>query len=625
MIGFAQRPFTPNNTNTSYPNYNITKDSVDTDSINAILDSIPLPKFEYNYYYINDPSQSYLRTDTSLGHFFQEVDPARKRKFNFLQTGNAGAAALSSIYDFRPQTGFQLGYHQYDYLNFSVDSLKFYNSERPFSDLYFSPIFGSQENFMVGAEYGQKFNDGTAVSLNYRRIAHKGFYQEQTTKSTNFALAFRYQTKNKRLNFFTGIVSNVNAENHDGGVDSLHLIHLPNYVFRQSMPVKLEQASTRQDYKELFLVTTLSLDGKNTDTSRFSIGHTLRYKYGQYKFSDNGISNRSDSLFYGDYVIHPKGIRNQSSLDLISNEFFLKSNWSFGSGKVSLVHDLFKLTSGTYDKSINDLTLKFRGGFNIKKSFVLQTEAALGLGANVGNFLIKGSNNFHLGKYADLGAFVSFYRSQNGWNEERLILNDNDYYNYNFKTPFGSAYEATLSVKALGLQVGLGQQLVNNVIYRDTFARPIQDDGVFVATRLFLSHRLSIWKVHFENHAFVQSLNASFLALPGQFLKSNLYLETTFFKKKLLLRVGAEFRHFPSFTLPEFDPVTGAYYKGNNSYKASYTSADAYILGKVSKFRVAFKMENFQDYFNEQINYLSVYHPQFDRKIRLNFSWLLLD
>ena len=58
---------------------------------------------------------------------------------------------------------------------------------------------------------------------------------------------------------------------------------------------------------------------------------------------------------------------------------------------------------------------------------------------------------------------------------------------------------------------------------------------------------------------------------------------------------------------------------------ANYYSADFYILGKVSKFRIFFKFENIQEYLNNRLNYLAVFHPQFDNRMRLGFRWLLLD
>lgn len=596
------------------------------DNSNSVVDveedSIPPKPFKYTYFHIGNQQKLHINFDTSLNNFYLEVDPAKRVGFNFLNTGNMGSSLLPSIFDFKPFAGFNSGYHQYDYYNFTLDSFRFYNSERPLADLQFSPIFGSQQNFIVGAEFGQKYQGGTGLSVNFKRISQSGLYSEQKVQTTNFAISVHWRFLKNRLSVFPGIISNVNTEQHNGGIiDSF--LYVDGFQFRKNVPNNLHNASTRYDYKNLFLFSEYSLDGRSSDSSKILLGHSFKYKYGYNKFSDVDIE--SDSIFYNKFFVDKRGIRNNLSVSTVSNEFFLKNNWPALFGKLSLIYDIHNVKDEGLQKIINDITLRFDGRISIKKLFEVKTNSTLGLGANAGTFSLNGKSDIKLSKIAILTASFDFFRSQKSWNSEHLYLNFENVYTKDFANPFGSRLKLQINILPIKMTAELGQNVINQYIYIDSFAIPSQDNKILSATYISVMHKLKVWKMVLENFAFVQNSNRDYLPIPSAYLKSNLYFESLMFRKNLLLRLGAELKVMPSFTIGEYDAVLGNYYVGNHSYKKDYQVLDLYILGRISKFRVFFKMENVQDLFRKEVNFLSVNHPQFDRLLRFGFRWLLLD
>jgi hypothetical protein len=337
------------------------------------------------------------------------------------------------------------------------------------------------------------------------------------------------------------------------------------------------------------------------------------------------IDSKVDSLAYLPYLQDRRGIRNYLKINQFSNEFFIKSNWSFATGKASLLYDHYSILDGVKAKSVNDITLKFNGLFALTKKLNVNTRVAFGVGTNAGNFDILGSTNFALKKYASVGAYFNLFRSNVAYNENNLYLNGLPIYEKSFRSPFGTSIGGKLTLPLLNMSVDVNQSLINDYIYRSKNGVPLQDTGLSVISQIGLSHYLKVYKFHLENHAFVQSISKNFIPLPKQYIKTNLYYENLVFNKNLLLRLGAEGRYMPKWSIPEYDPVQGAFYLGNDSYKRDYKTVDIYMLGQITKFRIMFKMENVQDYFIKDINYLTVHHPQFDRKIRLGIRWLLLD
>jgi hypothetical protein len=599
--------------------------AIGVDTFSTEPDSIPLPKFKYQYVHVDDLNKIIIEKDTTLGYFFQEIEPLKKRNFNYLSTTNYGAGGIPSYFQFKPHYGFSSGYTQYDVYNYTLDSVKIFDSNRTLADLFFSPIFGSQENFFVGANYGQQYKDGLSLSLNYKRASNRGFYTDQNTLTTNAALALRWKTRNDKMNFILGILNNTNNENHNGGVDTSALFISGNQ-YRLNVPVKLNQAATRYDYKDVFLITDVALDKKSLDSSKFTVGHKFIYKYGYNKFYDISVIKANDSLIYRSYLNDSRGIRNQLDISKVSNEIFIKSNWNFARGRVSLLHDYYSIIDGKTERSVNDVTARFNGVFKLGKSINIQTNANLGLGANVGNFVLTGKSIFGLGKIAGIMAEATFFNSNVPYLDENLTLNNEALYNVNLSNTLGSIYGGSLYSAKLNLELSVKQSLINNFIYRDALGLPTQLNDVFVNTQFSIIHKLKVYKFHLENIGFLQLMNKDILPLPKYSVKSNFYIESNAFKNALFFRFGVEGRYMPEFFLPQYDPVQGQYYKGRNSYKAEYLSGDLYFLGQVSsRFRVMFKMENIQQNFTNKINYLTVFHPQNDPKLRVIFSWLLLD
>lgn len=594
------------------------------DSVSSGFKTDSLPPFEYRYFHPSNPGDVKIMGDTTLGNFFQDADPARRKQFNDINTGNVGSMGISPLFQFTPAMGFQTGYKAYDGFNFTIDSIRFYDAERPLADLFFSPVFGSQQNFIVGAEYGQKFRDGLAISLNYKRYSQLGFYQNQGTRTTNLAVAVRWNTLSGKLDFYSGFISNTNNEIHNGGVDTT-ILESPSGTFRINVPVTLDGTKSRYDQQVYFLYSTLSLDGKPSDDSRFAIGHRLEAKNGYASFYDTDLSDRRDTLFYNQYLTDVRGIRNRVGLLQISNSFLLRSQWRRAYGTLALVHDYFNLNDGGKARAINDLTLRFDGKITAGKALDVFTRFRLGMGANAGSFMAEGNTSLSLGKVAKLTGSLSFFNSQPYWNQEILYLNVRQVYNDPFNNLLGTRFTAGIHFPWLGIGVLAGQSIIDEYIYRDNTALPVQYTGSVQVTSASVYQHWKWKSLHLESNAFWQNMNVDFLPLPKFYVKSNLYLERFFFKKNLLLRSGLELKYIPAFKIPEYDVITGNYYLGDQSYEREYLSADFYILGKVSKFRIFFKFENIQEFLNDKINYLAAFHPQFDNRMRLGFRWLLLD
>jgi hypothetical protein len=581
--------------------------------------------FVYQYFFLNNPRKKYIEYDTTLGNFFKDIETARRRPFNMMYTGNNGAALLEPLFDFNPYIGFHSGLHQYDIYNYNLSTLPFYDSQRTMADMYFSQIVGNQGNFEVGAKYAQAYSDGTQLSINYRRIVQEGFYNDQDTKTTNFSTIIRFNALNRKLKSFIGFNSNINNESHSGGVlaTDTELEERINKL-RRNVQVRLDEADTRYDFADFFLHNEYSLTKASPDSSNLNVGYNFNYKRGYHKYSDQNTKDTFSLNYYQLGELDPRGIRNYISINQISNEFFIRGGFKSFVGKASLAYDRY-IIKDTENDAVNDITAAFDGVLSISKAFDINTTAKLGLGENVGAFYVKGDGKFKVKNLLNIGAKIEIFNSQAGYIDQRFFVNDNAVYSNDFGNQFGNKIEGELEIPKIKLKVFVGQRIVNDYIYADSAGYAKQANGIISSTYIGASHQLRFWRIHLENHAFLQTKNQDYIPAPTQYLKSNLFYEGKHFKKVLLLRLGAEYIYIPKFSLPHYNAITGRYYLNSKSESRDFQNVDLYLSAKVSKLRLFVKWENYLDYFTNRINYLATGYPQFDANIRFGLRWLFLD
>ena len=562
-------------------------------------------------------------SDTSLDNHFNHYVNSTRRDIPYINLGNLGSASFNPMFAFSRQTGFNLGFHQYDIYNQPLEDFRFYDCNRSFADLMFSYLPGEKNNFIVKADYTQQFSGGMSFSINYDRILQKGFYLDQATKTTNFTFSTRYKSENGKLTSFLTFKDMVNQEGHNGGVSDESFYFIQGYQIRERIPVTLASATTRHDRKMFVLTTHISPVGNGTDTTNaLTFVHDLQYEFSYYKYSDIDVS--ADSVFYKNLLVDSRGIRYYTNVKRLSNAFYMKGRLSKFNGAFSFSHDLFFVDEENKSFTRNDLTLGFKGGLTVGKWANIELDSKLGIGENIGVFNIDGNLNIPVGNALAVNLGMNVFRSEVPYIFNSLRLNNTEVYSYDFNSPFGSSINASLDVPLLNIRLAFRQSLVTNLLYWQDSATPAQNSGLYSNTLFSLHQQLRFWKIGMTNDGFYQVNSSEILPLSPWFTKHGLYMEFILFKKALQLRLGGELSLFPAYDLPAFSPVIGQFYRSDIQQKL-FPATDIYITAKVQKFRIFFKLENFSNNFIQQINNQVAYYPQFDPKLRVGIRWQLLD
>jgi hypothetical protein len=540
----------------------------------------------------------------------------------YIHTGNYGAAVQSLIYNNEINTGFALGYNQYRLYQVRPERFKFYEQNRPLSDVFFSQL-GNQENIMVGADFSRNFSNGLSISLNYNRISQKGLYNGQDTKSTGFGIGVRYKSANEKYNAFLIFTHNANEEGHIGGIVTNSTMDINE--FRRSIPVILQDASTRHQERSISLVQYYKLNSVKNKNWNVYIRNDAQFMPSYYKYTDKSVPDSINNSFYYGLNNDVRGLRRFVNVNHFSDGFYVHGEKVKGvSGKIGLVYDLFQVTDEPKSFSRSDLTATFEGKIPFLKSFEILTKGKLGLLANAGNFDILGKMNINVSKFATLDGGIKIFRSEASYRTTLLNINDQNIIDTTFSNPFGTVLFADLSIPKVKFSAGITQSIVSNPIFWPQTGAARQFDGVYTMTYLKLAQNVKLGRFHLDNQVHFQLQNNNIYPLPDFFSSHQIYYAGKWFKKVMDISIGLDARLIPEYKGPTFQPLFGSF-NLSDANLPFFPASNLFILIRISSFRAMFMMENFSQYFRKGINFDVVNHPQFDPKLRMGFRWLLKD
>jgi len=596
-----------------------------SDSLQSEQSLLP-DTIKLRYFYLSDITTYYDYTDTTLNNFFHHYDPVKRRAIDYLNLGNAGSAARNMQYEDKPYIGFDTGMNQYDVYNYKLADFRFFENNVPLTDVFFSPV-GGQQNFVIRSDFARNFSDNTSLSLNYRRIRQAGFYTNQLTKITNFGASIRYKGLNDRLTGFVSMISNVNEEAHNGGISNK--TELNDFLNRFNISTFIQDGQTRYQQKLYSLINYYQLnqpqESKVSLLLRYDIAIDRRY----YKYTDATLDMTNDTLFYDQFLREKRGIRNYIRVNKIRNAFYAYA----GDGdrldiRGGLVYDRYSINETGIESGFNNAYIDFQGDVPITSSLAIQSEAKLGLLDGAGDFFAKGSLNIDVGRWIELNGGASFFRYTPNLIQRSLVINGlrQQFWKSDFTKPIGSTFFGSFSIPLLRLKGDVKQSLVTNALYYNRESLPTQFDGIFSATTLTLANEFRIGKVGMENYLLFQVFSENIYNLPTLFSKHNLHIQGYLFKRALFARLGTEVRLTPSYEGAAFNPVIGNFYQSEDGEVLDfYPMTDIYITGKIQQFRFFLRFENIVNLLENEVQFQTVNHPQFDYKFRFGVSWMLLN
>ena len=580
---------------------------------------IPKEKAYVNYYTISEKDINRPFIDTSLSGF-ETYLPHREWERSAFNLGNPGSSAYRIEYQTRGNVFTDIGFNQYDIYRLELEDFRFFDLNRAYNDLYFSPQSG-QQNFIAKAKFSRNLDDGINLAIDFERIKQEGFYTSQDSKMTRFGFGLSKRSKHHEL-YLIMIANNFN-EVHNGGIsDDINSDEYSHPDFRNqrtSINTFLEDANGRHQYFSYSMENIWKPANGN-----FTINNLTRIEHGYYRYSHEFKNSVYDSSVYINHLTDDRGIRMLNRFNRYANDLDLRFKHKSLDLSAGLDYKLLQYDNSVDSESFHDLAITGSLNFRPKKLGELNARTEIGIAENAGNFLLEALLRINITNAIQFTAGFETSRYDPYVFQRELYLSDQLAYSNSFSKINEAQLRGVLEFEKLNLLLAIRSGIIDNAISYDDTALPIQNDGSVEYIQAEIRHRF-FWKfIGLENEVLYQNFYDNIYRLPELYSRHNLFLQARLFKKRLLGRLGVQYYNILYDGSLSYMPVTGIFYP-DSSEREYFPISDVYMNFKVDKFRIFFRYDNFFDLIQKKVHSQITNHPQFDAKFRMGVRWIFSD
>src|SRR6476661_4912417 len=176
-----------------------------------------------------------FQIDTNTRNF-QHYNPLFQPYRPTVSLGNIGLAATDLLFNPTKRIGFDVGFHSLDIYRLTNDSVRFYRSRSPYTDLYY--VNGSLREQVFRVIHTQNIKPNWNFGVNYNRIGSDGLYKNQNVSHLNAAIFSWYESRNHRYNVLGNLLFNTLKAGENAGLPA-------DTVFTQANPVRRDAETVR--------------------------------------------------------------------------------------------------------------------------------------------------------------------------------------------------------------------------------------------------------------------------------------------------------------------------------------------------------------------------------------------
>lgn len=582
-------------------------------------------------FFIGDAFGQFQKPDSALLQF-QKFNAARTKIFPYTYLGVLGSASQPVFFEWDRKQGFTEGREQYLIFENTLDSLRFYRTNTPFTDLYY--VLGTGNEQLFHFRHTQNFSPQGNIALNFEKMASDGKYLSNKKQFTNFDLTSWYETKNKRYHAQAALIYNNNNNLQNGGIEDENVFESDEAFtpavyrttasdFRKSL-----QAEVIQTYafaKKISYQLNDSVSGFY-DAPFLEIKHQFRAR----DFDRNFEDIREDTSYYEHIYAYADTLRDESDVDGFSNKLQIGNPEYKKISADSTVQNHFRwnVFAEQQHHEVADASGNYNydyllAGLNIEHhisslpfSYFLHAESDI---TNTTYEIQAGLSYFN--KYVSLSAHASaaqflpsiieqhYYGFAYRW--------DNDFENIslnNAEIILASAqYHASLSARVFQ--------------FKNYISIPFQQNDLQI-------YQLNLQKDFYFNHFFLlnnigfqKPSNIEIINIPLVLGNHSFIYQTQLFKSALTFAAGIDISYTSQFNLSEYNIVTGLFSLQTETPAQTkpsfYPYIDAYMNFEIRTFRFFLKLENAAQGFPYAGYYEAVNYPMQARSFKLGVSWYL--
>ena len=597
--------------------------------------------------------------DTSISDYMYRFPiPA-----TFLYLGNVGTAAKSILFNGSKKEGFDPGFHAFDVYKWKLESVPFFNTTRPYTELGYT--LGSQTQQFIEVLHTQNIKPTWNVAFRYRLLNSPGFFMNQKTNHNNYNLSSWYQSNNKRYNNYFIVLANNLQSSENGGIKTdQDYLDDPNYTQRFNVPTKIgtdvpfgrdffnSTIKTGNVYKELNLMLRQQYDFGRKDSlisdstviplfyPKLRLEHTITVGKYSYFFKDDN----PDSAFYTKYYRLPIGAINplMERMDRwksMKNDFSIYQFPDSKNGaqflKAGIEYELLNGDFKFYSASLFNMNAhgEYRNVTKNKKWDLLAYGHLYLAGYNIGDYQGYISFQRFIGnKWGNLKmGFQNINRSPS------FIYDRRSSFYLDAQKSFGKEnsghFFAAITNPLLRLQLGADYFLVKNYLYYSNYYQPKQEAALFNLLRINASKKFKIsryWNLYSDIYV-QQKAGNSELHVPLLFTRNRFAFEGNFFKN-LYIATGVEARYHTPYKADNYSPLLGQFTYQDSVTIKNLPEITLYLNFRIKTFKAYLRAENLNSLWYNQgalnfthNNLAAPDYPYPGLNVRLGIYWTFVN
>ena len=614
-------------------------------------------------------------TDTSL-HTFQR-NPFLQPWYRDL--GNTGSPAYNLLFTPENRVGPSLGYHVNDIYRFQLDSLPFYNTNRPYT--IFNYQLGSKLEQIAGVMHTQNIQPNWNFVVEYRKTYSPGFYKIERNNNDNACFSTNYKSLDKHYALYAGMVYNKEQHDENGGIVNVKELDTSRYFDRSTVDVTYQNdaysltrsaiSNMQRDFG-LLLYQTYTFGPSDTtynDDSthytyrikpRFSIGHKLELSSEKHLYKDlTPDSTRYTTLFNasfpssGAYYYVPGGdsIQTQQTWFWIDNEVTLN-------GFIGPEGDQLKFTAGAgnrFDEFVSspvasgvpdrDKVLSNYLTGEIKKEALSGGQWQYGAKATffaTGDYAGNFNLNAEIGRdfKNNNGGFVAGFQQNLGSAPYSYTNYENDYAKllYSFNKESITDFYATFELRKFRFSAGVKNYTIDNYIYINEAETPAQYTIPVNISQVWIRKVFKAGNFYLDNELVYQQTAANApINVPALMGRHQFTYERSLFGKNLKIATGIEVKYNTSYHPAGYDALLNRFFYQNSSYADNIPEMSVFLNFRIKHFRAFIMGDQLQQIFatnntlfvgTPALYNSAIYTPAYTTPnliIRFGFSWILVN
>lgn len=583
--------------------------------------------------------------DTTLANF-QNYSPLYKPDRPTIGLGSAGLAYRELLFKPSKTIGFDAGFHSLETYRLTQDSMRFYRTRTPYTELYY--VNGRKEEQTFKVIHTQNVKPNLNIGAMYNRLSAEGFYVNQKAEHLNAALFAWYESPKKRYNIVGDALFNTIKAGENGSTTNDTLFN-GDPIDRVAVPVRLSATGSDRPMQiwrqtQFFIKQSYYIGRKDSlpdgefaekilPTQRIS--HALTYTRDRYKFYRNEDDARgafpilpSQAFTLTNDSTKVSNLRNEfnysfylrgKSLSFIKNELKLD---------LGLQNDLYHYEQMEYESDFSNTSLKAALAYRFSDKVSIEADLnQIAQGRHAGDFLYEANTSFLLSKSIGrivLGAYV-----QNKSPEQMFERVNYQYHSWDMN--FNRTKLSNLSFKYENAKYQLSAKaeyfLISDYLYykETSSAKQISPDqfGTNInLLKLSLARNFKMGRFNLDNYLVYQKTDfQDVLRTPEIYTYNSFYYSSRFFKV-LSTNFGFDVRFNTPFKAPAYAINAGQFYNDNASLEYSaYPVIDVWVRATLKRANLFLKY----DYVNQGAFSKGYYtvrsYPMQDKLMKFGISW----